>query len=255
MLKPISDTDLIAIVGSVTRRDGWDFSRMNESFGTAPWRYEEELAAFIDGTTRLLDQGTGGGELLLRLAPDLGDAIGIDAATSMIETAERNRLAQAIDNVSFVHADSRATPFDSRSFDVIANRHSTFAVDESARLLDAGGIFITQQVGYANADDLFGCFVWRDEFPHEWREPIDSKRVQFEAAGFDVLRTDEYRIDWWIHDIESLVFWLQSVPTPSPFTATEHIEGINRAIAELADERGIRTVEHRELLIAQRAFR
>ena len=67
-----------------------------------------------------------------------------------------------------------------------------------------------------------------------------------------MVERDAYHLDWWIHDVASLIFWLRSVPTPAPFEIDKHWRGVNQAIEALADERGIRTTEHREFLLARR---
>ena len=225
---------------------------MRESFGDPPFTFESTLHGLIDPATRLLDQGTGGGERLLAHAARLGEAVGIDIEPEMIDTAERNRRGLSVENVSFVAADNAATGFSDESFDLVTNRHSVLAIKETARLLVHGGHFLTQQVGRDNAARLFDLFVWHGEFPSEWIEPLIAKETHFEAFGLEVIESREYRIDWWIHDVESLIFWLRSVPTPSPFDIEEHWIGINRAIEVLGDERGIRMVEHREMLVARR---
>ncbi len=225
---------------------------MRESFGDPPFTFESTLDGLIDPTTRLLDQGTGGGERLLAHAARFGEAVGIDIEPGMIDTAERNRRSAGVENVSFVPADNAATRFPDASFDLITNRHSVLAIEETARLLAYGGHFLIQHVGGDNAANLFELFAWRSNFPSEWSEPLIAIKPHLEGFGLEAIESHEYRIDWWIHDIESLIFWLHSVPTPSTFDIEEHWIGINRAIEVLGDDRGIRTVEHREMLVARR---
>lgn len=253
MLKPLTRAELRDIDGQIADRDGWDFSRMHESFGERPFTFESVLDGLITGATRWLDQGTGGGERLLQHAAHVPTVVGIDAVPNMVHVAERNRRDQGAENVVFIAVDSAATGFPDGTFDLITNRHSVLAIDETARLLRIGGHFLTQKVGPDNAADLFAAFHWKGDFPAEWKKPLADARATFEACGLEVVNCAEYRIDWWIHDVESLIFWLRSVPTPAPFDIDEHWVGINRAIEALVDEQGIRTVEHRELLVARRA--
>ena len=85
MLTTLSFDEIQAINAGIDDRDGWDFSRMRESFSPAPWRYEERLDALLDRHTVLLDQGTGGGERLLEMAGRVRRATGIDLDNAMIE--------------------------------------------------------------------------------------------------------------------------------------------------------------------------
>ena len=59
-------------------------------------------------------------------------------------------------------------------------------------------------------------------------------------------------VNWWTEDLESLLFWLRSVPTPAPFELERHWQGFNVAESSLRDERGFRTQEVRDLLVARR---
>ena len=147
---------------------------------------------------------------------------------------------------------ARALDFDDGSFDVVANRHSTFEPAEVARVLKSAGYFVTQQVGHLNAASLLGCFSWSDSFPDDWLIPLRDRASQFEASGMSIVGLAEYEVDWWIKDVESVLFWLRSVPTPDEFDLEKHWSGINVMQDRLLDENGFRTTEHRELLVARK---
>ncbi|MEM9456645.1 MAG: class I SAM-dependent methyltransferase [Myxococcota bacterium] len=65
---------------------------------------------------RVLDIGCGNGSLLQRLAPRLGDALGVDLSAAMIECARRR--CAGIDHVRFERIDGPRIPADDHSIDV-----------------------------------------------------------------------------------------------------------------------------------------
>ena len=109
--------DLKQIVESVEKLDGWDFSRMRTERAPVPWDYVDVVRQYLKPTDRVLDIGTGGGEIFLSLAPYLGEGIGIDQNPKMIETAQRNRSAQSIDNITFMQMEGADLQFDANEFD------------------------------------------------------------------------------------------------------------------------------------------
>jgi len=66
------------------------------------------------------------------------------------------------------------------------------------------------------------------------------------------LRAEEYEVEYALADIDSLVFILKYLPFPEPFDPLCHVDGVNRLLAECADERGVKTTEHRGLLVARK---
>ena len=96
---------------------------------------------------QLLDIGAGTGRLLARLAdlyPDV-DAVGVDLAPGMCETAARNLAGR---RVRVMNADAESLPFEAESFDVVVST-STYqwlhsldqAFAEALRVLAPGGLF------------------------------------------------------------------------------------------------------------------
>jgi|TARA_B100000315_G_scaffold258240_1_gene309647 SAM-dependent methyltransferase len=232
---------------------GWDFSRMKTERDPVPWDYGQLLRRLIGDNDRVLDQGTGGGEVLLHVAPICREITGIDLDQHMIDQANRNLTASDRTNVTFICMDSDAMDFADEEFDVAINRHSGFIPKETSRVIKPGGYFITQQVGSRNCESVFAGFEWSQSFPDDWSISLRDQGAQFEESGMRIVGLAEYSVNWWIKDVESLVFWLRSVPTPAPFDLEIHWQGINVLCDTILDDRGFRTHEHRELLIAQKS--
>ena len=149
---------------------GWDFSYLQGRMEEAPtsWNYAELVRARLAGIAAVLDMGTGGGELLARLAPLPPGTVATEAYTPNVEIA-RTRLvplgvevvpvAGAPDNSDQQPGEGRGSlPFPDESFPLVINRHESFYPAEVKRILQRGGSFITQQVGAAHYQELMALF-------------------------------------------------------------------------------------------------
>ena len=125
-----------------------------------PWEYAEIVQRYLTPESHVLDVGTGGGEVFLKLAGYFGQGVGIDRKPHMIATALENRSSSLSDRVSFEVMDARNLLFSDSTFDVVLNRHAPIFIDEILRVLCPGGYFITQQVGGRNAQSIFDAFGW-----------------------------------------------------------------------------------------------
>ena len=94
--------DLSASVGE---RSGWDFSRVRDERAPVPWDYVKVVRQYLNQTDSVLDAGTGGGEILLSLAPYFETGIGIDRYADMIEQARQRRIDLPTGNVDLVVMD------------------------------------------------------------------------------------------------------------------------------------------------------
>ena len=245
--------ELRRIDATVSDRIGWDFSRMRDRRAARPWDYETVVPSIVADDAEVLDQGTGGGELILRLAGSFKTCLAIDRSGDMLADATRNLLRSGVSNITFARMDTAALGLADASFDAVINRHAQFNPAEIARVLRPGGYFVTQQVpADRNAGTLFDCFEWGGDFPDDWLVPMRTQVQEFEREGLRIVGLADYSIDWWIEDVESLLFWLPSVPTPAEFDLERHWEGFNVAEARLRDANGFRTQEVRDLLVAQR---
>ena len=232
--------------GSLT---GWDFSSIRDWRATTPWDYERVVAEYTKTWMRALDVGTGGGEVITRLSNVLGQVVAVDHKVSMAIAAQA-RLSPSAD---VVVADGRALPFADATFNLVLDRHAPVFIREFARVLRPGGLFITQQVGGRNMQSIFDAFGWGSN-AKQWgqAQTFDAIKSAAPAVGLEMLRAEEYEVEYSLADIESLVFILKYVPFPEPFDPLRHVDGVNRLLAESVDEHGVKTTEHRGLLIARK---
>lgn len=242
------------IADSVEERQGWDFSRMKVEIETPLWDYEEVVKRYLKPEYRVLDIGTGGGERFAALAQNFSSGVGIDPDVSKIEVARQHLQANLKNKLSFEVMSSEKLDYADESFDIVLNRHAPLNVGEAIRVLRAGGIFITQQVGYKNTANLcsvFNCTVG-GTYQSDTTQSVSSFAHQFEQNGCTVIGQAEYNVPYFFRDIESLIFWLKAIPFPEDFDIEKHWKQVDEVIVKYNTPKGIATNEHRELLIVQK---
>lgn len=243
--------DLKRISDSVGERSGWDFSRVRDERDPVPWEYVEVVRRYLHPEDRVLDIGTGGGETFLGLSTRFGTGMGIDFDPEMIRVARENAREQSASHVSFEPMDARFLRFSEGSFDVVLDRHPPTEVAEIVRVLRPGGVFVTQQVGRRNSQNI--CSVFGFDPNVEWPEGFHDVHLRaraFSGAGCEVVAYGEYDVGYRFLDIESLIFWLKAVPMP--FDPELHWRQVRQVIARYGNSHGIETNEHRELLIVRK---
>lgn len=147
--------------------EGWDFTWLDGRTATEalPWSYVDVVDSYAATSQRMLDMGTGGGEVLSRLrrAPVTvaTEAWGPNAPIAARRLGPLGvsvvRDEGAPDN-SMQDGTRGRLPFRSGSFDLITNRHEAFRASEATRVLAEGGMFVTQQVDYHSYDDFLSAF-------------------------------------------------------------------------------------------------
>lgn len=230
---------------------GWDFSYVNERMVSdpLPWNYRLVVADAVSASESLLDMGTGGGEFLdsLPALPPVTFATEGHAPNVPIAKA---RLREK--NVQVVEiATDDALPFDDRSFDLVINRHESFAAEEVARILRTSGIFITQQVGGMNGLDI-NASLGAPPSDHVGWCLLEAKENLLHA-GFKIGTCREYIGKTRFYDIYSLVYYLKCIPWQiADFSIDAYFRRLCLLNAEM-QERGYRDfILHRFLLVAEK---
>lgn len=235
---------------------GWDFSRVHTVRAPVLWEYVDVVRSYLKPTDRVLDIGTGGGEIFFSLAPFFGEGVGIDQNPAMIEAARRNHSALAIDNISLMRMEGSDLRFGADEFDVVLLRHLRVYVSEIVRVLRPGGYFITQIVGKRSSLNFLDAFGWTPaSFGADWWQSVAELADQFRQFGCHIIAQAEYDVLYWFQDIESFMFWFMAVPWPEAIELEKHWQYINRILETCQTEQGIETNEHRGLLIVQKMER
>ncbi len=219
---------------------------MREVRQPVPWDYHEVVLRYLRPSDAVLDIGTGGGERLRDLAAAFGSGLGIDVDPEMVRFAAEN---SAMPNLSFRAGSDRLESVP-ETFDAILSRHAPFDPAAIAAHLRPGGYFITQQVGERNMACVKSAL---GQAPG----PPAIQRQSLAAGGLRLLAFLEYDVEYVVRDIESLVFWLNSLDLDHADvdgqSALASAMTLNRILAGNVDERGFVTNEHRYLTVTQNA--
>ena len=75
MLGGMTPDELRAILARVGPLSDWDFSRMRTERDPTPWQFGAVVRRYLALTSRVLDTGTGGGDVFSRIAPFIGQGL------------------------------------------------------------------------------------------------------------------------------------------------------------------------------------
>ncbi len=190
---------------------GWDFSWLEGRWeeDDLPWDFCKIVFERSRSVQSLLDMGTGGGEMLSTLVPFPPQTWATEGYPPNVPVAQA-RLAPLGCWVVAVDGEDDKLPFKDATFDLIINRHESYAPKEVRRILKPGASFITQQVGGRHTIRLN---EWLQEtVDYEYADWALEKAVhQLEDAGFQILDAREAFPGKRFFDIGAVVFYLKII--------------------------------------------
>lgn len=201
---------------------GWDFGYITGSgrmqSGVLPWSYGTMARRCIKGAKRMLDMGTGGGELLSSMLPLPAYTCATEGYIPNIAAARERLLPLGVD--VFPVTDDTQLPFADGAFDLILNRHESYDPQEVWRVLSEEGVFLTQQVGWSDCreiNDRLGIPLPTDYA--EWE--LEFAADQLREHGFHIWEQHEAAPAQRFYDIGALVYYLKTIPWQVPDFETE----------------------------------
>jgi SAM-dependent methyltransferase len=240
--------DLLAAEHAAREFTGWDLSTigMHELGGPLPWDYEAEARELLLDARRAVDLGTGGGEVLLRIARD--------CSTQVIATEQWGPNARLADSrlrargipLVWCEAESARMPFADAAFDLVLDRHEALEPTEVARILAPGGTVLTQQVTSRTMPELGRYIARANNFPDHDATYAES----FRRLGFAVtFRRHDYRVAF--SDLAALVRFLVIAPWTVPeFDLRRDLEALRAIERDLTTLDGIAFNDGRYILRA-----
>ncbi len=209
---------------------GWDLSYDGRIEFAPAWDFEALADARIRGAPALLDMGTGGGEWLSRRPFPKGRTVATEGWPPNVEVA-RARLAPlgaqvvavegAPDNGDQANAaDLPRLPFTDASFHFVTNRHESFVATEGARVLAAGGSFLTQQVG-GDFDAPLRRLLDLPPRPAVAAWDLAEAERQVRAAGLQVAASGAGEARNSFADVGALAWYLINMPWALPGVAID----------------------------------
>lgn len=208
---------------------GWDFSYLNGRMieDQAPWSYSARAADLMKQSSAMVDLGTGGGERLLTLREYWPNKVVVteDYPPNFKLAVERlSPFGVTVLNVPLT--DNDPMPFADGEFDLVLNRHSGFNSREVARILAAGGTFLTQQIHGRWAEDLLAAFdaqpQWPDATPEKYLPRLQSARLH-------LVDVQEWSGRLAFTDVGAIAYYLKAIPWMVPgFSVESHLKYLLR---------------------------
>ena len=232
---------------------GWDFSHIDDRYmedTNFPWNYRQVIGEYLTSDMKLLDIDTGGGEFLLSLRHPYENTAATENYLPNVQLCKETLLPLGI---NFRQADGKdKLPFEDARFDVVINRHGDFNPREIYRVLKAGGVFISQQVGAENDRELVDilCGELPLPFPEQY---ADKVAAAFQNEGFSILRQEECFTPIRFYDVGALTWFARVLPWEfTGFSVDTHIQNLMKAQHILENEGYIEGKTHRFLIVTQK---
>lgn len=231
---------------------GWDFGVFAGGLteGDTSWDYRELVTPHLAGAHRLLDMGTGGGELLSSMAPLPAATVATESYPPNVPVAWDRLRPLGVTVVRVDEEEDVPLPFRDNAFSLIINRHESFAGAEIARILEPGGLFITQQVGGGDLAELNEALA---ADTHGYTEfSLASAVADLAGAGLDVVDQREEFVEGGFRDIGAVALFLHITPWQIPGYTREGYDDRLRALHETITSQGPLRVRHHRFLVMAR---
>ena len=249
----MNELEYKSFYNKVGKINGWDFSKVRVISDGVEWNFYEEVIKRCKTFGVLLDIGTGGGKNVLKLASAFLFLIGIDISSGMLETAQSHLKKANVENVRFLQMSSENLQFPSNFFDVISSRHAPFFSKEVAKVLNADGVFLTQQVSEADKLNIKKAFG-RGQALNEIDGTLKEKYIrELKEAGFSDVQSFEYDAIEYFQRTVDLMFLLKHTPIIPNFGDDKRdFDILNNFIRDNRTDKGIRTNSKRFLIVAKK---
>lgn len=254
-MKHLTDLSYEEVVQSTDMTfSGWDFSYLGNTGRLQEfplrWNYYNLVEQAISQSESMLDMGTGGGEFLSRLSRLPAHTCATEGYKPNVEVARR-RLEPLGVRVSYIEKDEQI-PFADEEFDLVVNRHESYCPKEVHRILKPGGLFITQQVGGTNDQELNEWLAApNDEFAH-WNLDYAVRELE---PYFDIEGQDEEVTRSRFYDLGAVVYYLSVIPWQIPDFSVDRYDRQLRELHRTLEQQGyLDTSCHRFIIAARKKW-
>jgi SAM-dependent methyltransferase len=226
---------------------GWDFPgvELKRIDPMLPWDYEAIAGDRLRTARTVLDLGTGGGEVLSRVAEGAQARILATEEWSVNAPIAGVRLAAL--GMPVLRADSLRLPFGAGVADLVLDRHEALDPAEIARVLAPGGTVVTQQCGPDDWPELRRFFPRKTVFGDHYA----AYQQGFRDGGLRIeqARWNEARVAF--ASLHDLVYMLMVAPWYlSDFDPVAEIDTLLELEDALRTDDGIVLSELRYLIVA-----
>ena len=238
---------------------GWDFSHLTSTgrIEGAPlkWNYYNIVSRYLTGVTKLLDMGTGGGEILSKFSPLPLVTYATEQYNPNVAVARKGLEPLGVKVIEIEEEKeppfNSNLPFEDDFFDLIINRHEAYYPPELMRILRPEGMFITQQVGGRTNQNLVNILNGEPSKYSKWN--LESAVKELESAGFTITRQQEEVQFYRYYDIGAVVYHLIAIPWTIEDFSTERYKDKLLELHKIIESDGFYdAVQHRFMLIARK---
>jgi SAM-dependent methyltransferase len=238
-----------------THFSGWDFSYIDGREAEAPlgWSYISEALIRVRKSSALLDMDTGGGEILSRFSPYPPVAYATESYKPNISIARQRLEPLGVKVLALEEEEQRRLPFENGFFDLILNRHGYYWPPELYRILQPGGVFMTQQVGNRNDVGIRTLLGAPDaDVIDEW-DDLFKAVSDLEREGFHILKKLEEIYPQRFYDVGAIVYQLKAVPWQIPdFNIERYFDRLKAVHHQILLDGYVDVVNHRFFIIAMK---
>lgn len=232
---------------------GWDFSHIKDrkKSEALPWDYKAIIDDYLSDDMTLLDLGTGGGEFLLTLDHPYEKTAVTEAYGPNYEIC-KSRLQPL--GIMVKYGDYTCPlPFENRSMDMIIDRHESFNLKEVHRVLKAGGLFITQQVGKRNNIEISRFVLDAPHLEFETENEFDNVLQQAKTLGFDAIKSLQAQPVSKYYDVGAFVYLAKIIEWEFPDFSVEKCFDRLLELNALVEKKGyFESVEDRYIMVLRK---
>jgi SAM-dependent methyltransferase len=192
--------------------------------------------------------GTGGGEYL-----DSFDFLPIKTYATEgykpnLEIAQSRLLKR---NIEVRYFEDNIIPFDDNNFNLVINRHDGYKIMEVNRVLKEGGIFITQQVGGMNGNDLNIKLGYQNYQYNEWC--LNKAIIEMNEVYLKIIKRLEDISKMRFFVIGAIIYYLKCIPWQIPnFDIEKSFGRIEELNKQIEIDGYLDILMHRFIIIAQK---
>lgn len=232
---------------------GWDFSYLDGRWESEelPWNYQEIVLKYLNKDDKLLDIGTGGGEILLSLNHPHHNTTVTEGYKPNYELCLEKLKPLGIRVLNYV-GDEVFDKIDDNEFDIVINRHESYNEKELFRILKSNGLFITQQVGAYNNKDLATFFDQShvDQFPDM---TLEKSLQRLKENDFEILYYNECYPTLKFYDLGSIAYFAKIIEWEFiNFSVERHFDKFLVLQDKIKEQGYITSTEHRFIIIAKK---
>ncbi len=208
----------------------WDFSDIKiEEENFTNWDMYKILNEQSKKSDYILDLGTGGGEKVLEIFPNVTKIIGTDLSEEMIKTAYHNLEKSKKYNIEFKIMNNLKITFPNDYFNIVVARHTCIDAKQIYNVLKEGGLLLLRGV------DKLDCWELKKLYGkgQAYKDLKPISQIDYENildAGFKNVELVPIHIKEYYKTKDDLIALLLKTPILQEFSKEEDSKSLNEKL-------------------------